>query len=239
MHVGKCARTSAVSLKIKQLTEKVFRSLDAVLIHQMREAVRASGRSFDDLVAANDANKDGYLEQKEVEQLLLSCAIAFKHNIFNRIFHYIFNIEKSKQLLTKVSAKVIKFVIGPDAGSGSAALASVSNVIGGSNYDMHPQRENPVGGVSQVELEKCRSGARKILRSFDKKLREKLDDRDRDNEGMIPKEAIEKMIVDERVNDLHADELHSLMKYLDPGFKGYIVTEKFVEKLQDLQTETK
>jgi hypothetical protein len=96
LHVGKCARTSAVSLRIKQLTEKVFRALDAVLIQQMREAVRAAGRSFDEMVAANDANKDGYLEMKEVEQMLLNCAIAFKHNIFNRIFHYIFNIEKSK-----------------------------------------------------------------------------------------------------------------------------------------------
>ena len=29
------------------------------------------------------------------------------------------------------------------------------------------------------------------------------------------------------------------MKYLDPGFKGYIVIEKFIEKLQELQNETK
>ena len=151
LHVGKCTRTSAVSLKIRQLTEKVFRALDAVLIQQMRESVRTSGRAFEDLVTVNDANKDGYLELKEVEQMLLSCAIAFKHNIFNRIFHFIFNIEKSKQLLTRVSAKVIKFVIGPDAstGSGSGTSSSVSNVIlGGSNYDMHPQREKPVGGIT-------------------------------------------------------------------------------------------
>ena len=72
------------------------------------------------------------------------------------------------------------------------------------------------------------------MRAFDKKMREKLEDRDRDNEGMIAKESVEKMIQQERINDLLPDEIQCLMKYLDPGFKGYIVIEKFIEKLLDL-----
>ena len=47
------------------------------------------------------------------------------------------------------------------------------------------------------------------------------------------------MVLDQKVPDLGHDELSLLLKYADKTNKGYVATEKFIEKLQVLATETK
>ena len=85
----------------------------------------------------------------------------------------------------------------------------------------------------------CRNAARKILQSFQSSIIDALHAKDRLNEGLISREDLQRTIESQKVHDLMPGELILLMKYSDRGNKGYIATEKFIERLQNLVTETK
>jgi hypothetical protein len=114
------------------------------------------------------------------------------------------------------------------------------------NHDMEPSRERRQGGgnyseddITPEELALVRSAARKILQSFQASLSEALESRDRLKEGLVSREDVQKIIEEQKVPELQMVELSLLMKSADRGNKGYIVIDKFIEKLQELATETK
>jgi Ca2+-binding EF-hand superfamily protein len=56
---------------------------------------------------------------------------------------------------------------------------------------------------------------------------------------LISREDLQKIIESQRVPELSMAELSLIMKYADRGNKGYVATDKFIENLQELATETK
>lgn len=72
-HVTKSVRTIGVVMSIDKLTEKVFTSVDALLIEKAKDAISKSIRPFNELFTRHDSNKDGCLEYGEFENLLLDC----------------------------------------------------------------------------------------------------------------------------------------------------------------------
>lgn len=184
---------------------------------------------------------------KEFEQLFLSCSLAFNENALNRIFHRIFDLSRSKKPQTKVSTQTLKFFLSPDTSSVSVSHQSRAN------YDMHPQRgENSkaksFAGHDQVmreddatpeEIAICRSGARKILQSFSATLSDALESKDRFKEGLISRDDVQRIIEEQKISDLQPVEVNLLLKLADRGSKGYIVIDRFIERLQELSNETK
>jgi Ca2+-binding EF-hand superfamily protein len=55
----------------------------------------------------------------------------------------------------------------------------------------------------------------------------------------VAREELQKVIEGQKVAELNMAEVSLLMKYADRGNKGYIAIDKFIEKLQELATETK
>jgi len=56
---------------------------------------------------------------------------------------------------------------------------------------------------------------------------------------LVSREDVQKIIEEQKVPELQMVELSLLMKQADRGNKGYIVIEKFIERLQELASETK
>jgi len=77
-NVAKCQRTVGVTLSITQLSQKVFRALDALLIERMRDSIAKSVKPLGELVMRHDSNKDGALEYVELENMFLDSQLAFK-----------------------------------------------------------------------------------------------------------------------------------------------------------------
>ena len=69
----KSVRTIGVTISIDRLTEKIFTAVDALIIEKIKDAISKSPRSFSELVARHDSNKDNALEYAEFENLLLEC----------------------------------------------------------------------------------------------------------------------------------------------------------------------
>ena len=55
----------------------------------------------------------------------------------------------------------------------------------------------------------------------------------------MSRQDLQKVIEAQKVHDLTMAELSLLMKHADRGNKGYVAIDKFIEKLQELATETK
>lgn len=89
------------------------------------------------------------------------------------------------------------------------------------------------------EIAICRSGARKILQSFSSTLSDALESKDRFKEGLISRDDVQRIIEEQKISDLQPVEVNLLMKLADRGSKGYIVIERFIERLQELSNETK
>ena len=89
------------------------------------------------------------------------------------------------------------------------------------------------------EIAICRSGARKILQSFAATLSDALESKDRFKEGLISRDDVQRIIEEQKISDLQPVEVNLLMKLADRGSKGYIVVDRFIERLQELSTETK
>lgn len=228
----------------------MFRALDALLIERMRDSIAKSPKSLQDLMSRFDANHDGALEFNEVESMFLECQIAFKPQMFARICSEIFDVTKQKRPTTKVSYATLKHFLAPDNHAAQPNAAVMSNTMssttmnmgasqarGGaiSNYDLEPQRD--LGNdTSPEELALCRSGARKILNTFQASIVEVLNQHDKYQEGLISREKLEKAIENQKVADLNPAELNLLMKYSDRGSKGYIAIDRFIERLQELAT---
>lgn len=70
-------------------------------------------------------------------------------------------------------------------------------------------------------------------------LPDQLNQRDKYNEGIISREEVHKCIEEQKIPELTGAELNILMKHADRGSKGYIAIVNFIEKLQELATETK
>jgi len=56
---------------------------------------------------------------------------------------------------------------------------------------------------------------------------------------LISREELQKLIEAQKVPEMNMAELSLLMKYADRGSKGYVAIDKFIEKIQELSTETK
>ena len=67
-----------MTISITQLTEKVYRALDAHLLEKMRDSVARCGKSLSEVFNRHDGNKDGLLERQELENLFLELEVAFK-----------------------------------------------------------------------------------------------------------------------------------------------------------------
>lgn len=89
------------------------------------------------------------------------------------------------------------------------------------------------------ELAYCRSGARKILNAFQSGIVDALNARDKLKEGLLSRDQLQQLIVEQKVPELTPAELSVLLKQADRGSKGYIAIDRFVQNLQELATETK
>lgn len=63
--------------------------------------------------------------------------------------------------------------------------------------------------------------------------------KDKHREGLVSREAVQKLIEGQKVPELSQAELMILMKMADRTHKGYLATDRFVELLQELVSETK
>jgi Ca2+-binding EF-hand superfamily protein len=93
--------------------------------------------------------------------------------------------------------------------------------------------------ISPEELNLCRSGARKIIQAYQGEIIEAVNSCDKLNEGLVSREDLLKTIESRRVPDLTPAELQILLKACDRGSKGYLSSDKFVEKLKELVSESK
>jgi hypothetical protein len=98
-------------LSTTKLTDSVYKALDAILIERMRDAFAKSSISLPELIAKHDSNRDGALEYKELENLLLELQIAFRGKAFERLCSLLDPAKKAG----KVSANRLKFFIQSDA----------------------------------------------------------------------------------------------------------------------------
>ena len=85
----------------------------------------------------------------------------------------------------------------------------------------------------------CRSAARKILQSFQSTIVDAVQAKDRHKEGIVSREAVQKLIEQQKVPELTQGEILVLMKMADRTHKGYVATDRFIELLQELVSETK
>jgi Ca2+-binding EF-hand superfamily protein len=81
------------------------------------------------------------------------------------------------------------------------------------------------------EIAICRSGARKILQSFAATLSDALESKDRFKEGLISRDDVQRIIEEQKISDLQPVEVNLLMKLADRGSKGYIVIDRFIDRL--------
>lgn len=110
--VAKCQRTIGVTLSITKLTDKVYHALDALLVERMRDAVAKAAVSLPDLVARHDANRDGFLEYKEIDNMFLELQLAFRAKTFDRLCGHLLDAGKKAG---KVHGNRIKFLLQSDA----------------------------------------------------------------------------------------------------------------------------
>lgn len=94
-----------MTLSITKLSEHVFRALDAQLIERMRDSVGKSHKPLGELFARYDSNKDGALDYKELENMLLECQLAFKDGMFRRICESILDPGKRAGRVTFATLK--------------------------------------------------------------------------------------------------------------------------------------
>ena len=58
-----------------------------------------------------------------------------------------------------------------------------------------------------------------------------LESKDRFKEGLISRDDVQRIIEEQKINDLQPVEVNLLMKLADRGSKGYIVIDRFIERL--------
>ena len=119
-----------------------------------------------------------------------------------------------------------------------------SQFLGGGlarSLDMEPSQEQFALSeeTSIEEINICRMAARKILSSCQNNLPELLSKKDIYNEGVISREDVQKVLEEQKVQDLSIGELNLILKFGDKGHKGYIAIQNFIDKLQELAVETK
>lgn len=226
-YVTKAVRTTGVTLSVSKLGERVFVALHALLIEKIRDALFKSMKSLQDLFSKHDSNKDGFLTYSECENLFLECQIAFKPNMVSEVF----SILDPGHKFSKISFQTLKFYLSDN----SSSLGGVRS------YDLEPSQEmvHLSEGTSLEELNVCRVAARKILSACQNNLPELLTKVDIHNEGIIGREDIIKVLEEQKVKDLSMGELNLVLKFADKGHKGYICTQFFLDKLQELAVESK
>jgi hypothetical protein len=82
---GAARTTIGVKLQVNALTQHTYDAVKAVIIEQIRERLRRSGKYLIDLLVKHDADKDNCLTYREFEDLLLDLPLSFKSNIFDGI----------------------------------------------------------------------------------------------------------------------------------------------------------
>ena len=78
-----------------------------MIIEKVKDAVLKSLKPLSELFTKHDANKDGLLEYKELEDLLLECQVAFKPNLLKRLLSLLDPEEKRR----KISYDSLKFYV--------------------------------------------------------------------------------------------------------------------------------
>lgn len=63
--------TASATISVEELVNAIYYAAKAVMINMMQRGLRNSRRFLIDLLAARDANQDGYLEYQEFEDMLL------------------------------------------------------------------------------------------------------------------------------------------------------------------------
>jgi len=157
--------------------------------------------------------------------------MAFKPNMLKEIYQL---LDPGKRF-NKISFPTLKFFI-CDTSPG----ALMGGILGRS-VDMEPSQEkaNLSQETSIEELNICKGAARKILSAAQNNLPELLSKKDLNNEGIISREDIQRTLEEVKVKDLSGGELHLILKFMDKGHKGYICIQFFLEKLQELASESK
>ena len=92
---------------MSRFTEKVFVAVDALIIEKVKDAVMKSQKPLSELFSKHDSNKDGMLEYRELENLLLDCQVAFKPNQLKRLTQLLDPEEKKK----KITYESLKFYV--------------------------------------------------------------------------------------------------------------------------------
>jgi len=153
--------------------------------------------------------------------------------MFQRVTTHIF--DGGVKRANKVTFNTLKHFLLSDQQQMAGGVVSHSTASIGKNYDLEPSQDRkatgPVDDTTPEELNMCRSGARKILQSFQSTIVEALQAKDRLKEGIISREDLQKTLDEQKVPELSNAELSLLLKMGDRGSKGYVSTDRFVTLL--------
>ena len=80
--------------------------------------------------------------------------------------------------------------------------------------------------------------SRNILAQCHNNIVETVGKLDHLEEGIVNKEELRQALDEQKIKDLTREELNALLKCCDKGLKGYISTNKFIDKLYSVAVET-
>jgi Ca2+-binding EF-hand superfamily protein len=87
-------------------------------------------------------------------------------------------------------------------------------------------------------IQVSKRASRKILSQCHNTIVELIGKLDRLEEGILNKEELKQALVEQKINELDAEELNTLLKYCDKGLKGYVSANRFIDKLYALAGES-
>jgi len=106
--------------KVDELIDLVFSGVKAVMISMMQDGLKKSRRFLVDLIAARDTDRDGYLQYREFEDMLLQdIQVSFFPKLFESII--IGELMDPAKRQGKIKNDIIKVYMGEGDAPGAMA----------------------------------------------------------------------------------------------------------------------
>mmetsp|Transcript_24353 Transcript_24353/g.37701 ORF Transcript_24353/g.37701 Transcript_24353/m.37701 type:complete len:244 (+) Transcript_24353:6236-6967(+) len=212
----------------------------------MTAAFTKSHLSVNDMFDKYDANKDGFLESPELTKALKDCGLNLQPNMENVITSELLDPRGSKgsfgggpkigkKLMAKYFGKIAGGSIAPVVASSSATPLGSSKPIGGSQI---PVMGGKMASFGHEDLKICKKAARKILSSCQNNLVDMVGKLDHLEEGIVVRDEIKQAIEQHKIAGLERDELALFFKFCDKGYKGFLSSNKFVDKIHSMSAES-
>ena len=113
--------------------------------------------------------------------------------------------------------------------------------VGGDIHEDAPlfaQPGSPAVHLSQKEIQACKKAARKILSKCQNNIADTIGKLDHLEEGIVVRDEVRKALEAHKIPQLEPEELQLFFKCCDRGNKGYLSTNKFIDKLHSLAAES-